>query len=105
MSTGSSRGTGVEAPLRMSPDPLSAAASPDRLDALLRAGVLSPAQHSRAVSLALGTPTPDAWRRFAARASLALGAACLLAGVVFFIAWNWDGLPRFAQFGALELLM
>jgi uncharacterized membrane protein len=95
----------VEALERMSRTVLSIAATPDRLDALLKAGVLTPAQHTRAVSLAIGTPGPDAWRRFAARASLALGAACMLFGLVFFIAWNWEGLPRFAQFAALEVLM
>jgi uncharacterized membrane protein len=80
-------------------------ATEERLDALLRAGVLTPVGHRRAVALALAPPDAAAWRRFVARAALALGAACCLAGIVFFIAWNWDGLPRLAQFGSLELLM
>jgi uncharacterized membrane protein len=80
-------------------------ATEDRLDALLRAGVLTPVAHRRAVALALAPPDAAAWRRFVARAGLALGAACCLAAIVFFIAWNWDGLPRLAQFGSLELLM
>jgi uncharacterized membrane protein len=89
----------------MAAQPLAVAATEERLDALRRAGVLTDATHARAIALALGTPDADAWRRFAAKASLALGAACALAGLVFFIAWNWDGLPRFAQFAALEALM
>jgi uncharacterized membrane protein len=75
------------------------------LDALLKAGVLSVQAHQRAVAHAQAAPDAQAWKRFAERAALALGAACGLAGLVFFIAWNWDGLPRFAQFGALEALM
>src|SRR5262249_19021719 len=79
-------------------------ATEERLDALLHAGILSPAAHQRAVALALAPPDTAAWRRFIARASVALGAACCLASIVFFIAWNWDGMPRLMQFASLELL-
>lgn len=42
------------------------------------------------------------WRRWALRALLVLGAAHFLAGVVFFFAYNWDDLGRFARFGLLQ---
>ena len=42
------------------------------------------------------------WRQWALRALLVLGAAHLLAGVVFFFAYNWDELGPFARFGLLQ---
>ena len=42
------------------------------------------------------------WHEWAMRALLALGGAHLLAGVVFFFAYNWDDLSAFAKFGVLQ---
>lgn len=42
------------------------------------------------------------WHRWALSALLVLGAAHVLAGVVFFFAYNWDDLPPFTKFGILQ---
>lgn len=42
------------------------------------------------------------WRLWALRALLVLGASHLLAGIVFFFAYNWDDLGPFAKFGLLQ---
>lgn len=45
-----------------------------------------------------GRPTPDEWQHWLQR-GLAYGAALLLgAGLIFFLAYNWDALHRFAKF-------
>ena len=52
-----------------------------------------------------GPPTPDAWRRFTDRVLLFLGAGLFAAGVIFFFAYNWDALGRFARLGIIEGLV
>lgn len=42
------------------------------------------------------------WQLWALRALLVLGASHLLAGIVFFFAYNWDDLGPFAKFGLLQ---
>lgn len=42
------------------------------------------------------------WHRWAMRALLVLGAVHLLAGVVFFFAYNWDDLSSFSKFGLVQ---
>lgn len=66
---------------------------------LAEAGGLTPAQLARAAACGPLQPEPDDWQRMLDRL-LAFGGALLLgAGVVFFFAWNWDALHRFAKFG------
>ncbi|HZT62845.1 MAG TPA: DUF2157 domain-containing protein [Burkholderiales bacterium] len=50
---------------------------------------------------------PDArdWRDFLDRLLLWSGAAALAAGVVFFVAYNWNDLGKYAKFGLVELLV
>lgn len=48
---------------------------------------------------------PPQWYRFIRLALLALGAGFLLAGVVFFFAYNWDGLHKFAKLGIVGGLL
>lgn len=38
-----------------------------------------------------------AWRDWGALCFLAMGTALLLAGVIFFFAWNWDGMARWQR--------
>lgn len=47
---------------------------------------------------------PDglAWLRFTDYLLLILGALFLISGIFFFIAFNWEDLPRFARFGVVE---
>ncbi len=44
-------------------------------------------------------PDKGSWRRFADRQLLALGALLILSGIVFFFAYNWQELHRFARMG------
>ena len=68
-----------------------------RLVALARRGDLAPAGLELAL-VRLGL-LPDAarWRHFADRALFAAGGLLVLAGVVFFFAFNWSGLHRFVR--------
>lgn len=58
-----------------------------------------------ALRLAGVTPSPADWRRFADGLALWLGVIFLGAGVIFFLAYNWDALGRFAKFGMVEVLI
>jgi uncharacterized membrane protein len=49
--------------------------------------------------------TTREWLRFAETALLVLGAAFVLAGIVFFFAYNWHGLHRFAKLGLASGLL
>ena len=42
------------------------------------------------------------WSAWALRALLALGAAHVLAGIVFFFAFNWADMPVYAKFGVVQ---
>ena len=44
----------------------------------------------------------DNWAAWARHALLALGAGHLLAGIIFFFAYNWDDLPVLAKFALVE---
>ncbi|MET0406667.1 MAG: DUF2157 domain-containing protein [Cystobacter sp.] len=80
-------------------DPLDLAATPERLHALAKAGVLSPAALEQSSRLSVATPRPDAWRRFLSVALLGFGSMLVLSGVIFFFAYNWQALHRFGKLG------
>ncbi|HEX8537209.1 MAG TPA: DUF2157 domain-containing protein, partial [Cystobacter sp.] len=82
-------------------DPLDLAATPERLHALARAGVLSPAALEQASRLAVATPGPAAWRRFLSTVLLGFGSLLVLSGVIYFFAYNWAALHRFGKMGLL----
>ena len=66
---------------------------------LAEAAALTPAQFGQAVAQAPMQPEPREWLRTFDRL-LAFGGALLLgAALVFFFAYNWDALHRFAKFG------
>lgn len=73
------------------------------LNALGAASQITPAALRRAREL-LGdrAPTSRDWRDFLVLAFGALGLALLLAGVIFFFAYNWEALGRFTRFGLLQ---
>ncbi|MCP5367209.1 MAG: DUF2157 domain-containing protein [Hyphomicrobiales bacterium] len=89
----------------MADDPATASIpAPGDLDraqvlALRRAGVL-PAR--RFLDAALAVRDHATWDRWARRALLALGAAHVLAGVVFFFAYNWADLAPWAKFAVVD---
>jgi uncharacterized membrane protein len=50
-------------------------------------------------------PATRDWRTFLDRLLLWSGAVALVAGVVFFVAYNWNDLGKFAKFGLVGLLI
>ena len=51
--------------------------------------------------LSVATPTPAAWRRFLSVGLLGLGSLLVLSGVIYFFAYNWAELHRFAKLGLI----
>src|SRR3546814_3427077 len=78
------------------PPPPAAEALPH---ALLRAGMIAPARYLEAVGI---VREDGFWRRWGLAALLALAVGQLLAGIEFFFAFNWDGLPAYARLGRSE---
>lgn len=66
---------------------------------------MSPDNVGAALALAGATPDAGQWRRFVSALLLWLGALLLAAGVIFFFAYNWHALGRFAKFGLVEGLL
>ena len=66
---------------------------------LYLAGVIPAGRYLRAVRFARDDA---AWALWARRAVLALGVGQVLAGVVFFFAYNWAALPAWAKLGGLQ---
>ncbi|HEX8223727.1 MAG TPA: DUF2157 domain-containing protein [Allosphingosinicella sp.] len=48
------------------------------------------------------TPSPADWRAFLGQLTLWLGTIALAAAVIFFFAFNWADLGRYAKFGLVE---
>jgi uncharacterized membrane protein len=69
------------------------------VNALRREGLVSTAQYLDAVYFCR---KPDYWARWARMALLALGAGHLLAGIIYFFAYNWDDLTPVAKFALLQ---
>ncbi|TNE51401.1 MAG: DUF2157 domain-containing protein [Deltaproteobacteria bacterium] len=76
--------------------------SSSQLQDLYASGKLSGAAYRRAMVLVEERPTPEQWYDFVLQFFLFAGAALFLAGVVFFFAYNWYGLHRFAKLGIIE---
>ncbi|ARA94581.1 hypothetical protein AWN76_016405 [Rhodothermaceae bacterium RA] len=83
------------------PDASDLTASPERLRRLAAAGYLSAEALERGLDLAGYVPDRSAWRWLLDRLLLVVGVVLLLAGIVFFFAYNWDDLGRFTRFGLI----
>jgi uncharacterized membrane protein len=81
---------------------LESPATVDKVRALRRFGVLDERSHARALELTTKAPAPEVWRSVVSRAALILGASLVLAGVVYFFAYNWHALPKLLKFTILE---
>jgi uncharacterized membrane protein len=68
-------------------------------------GALAPDKVGPALALAGVLPDRDAWRRFISTLLIGLGALLLAAGVIFFFAYNWNAMGKFAKFGLAEALI
>jgi uncharacterized membrane protein len=86
----------------MANDPLTLAATSDRLRLLARNGLFSEKGLNQALTLAGYRPDRPAWAWFINYALLLLGTAFTLSGIFFFFAYNWNDLPHFAKFGLIE---
>lgn len=78
--------------------------SPFRNEVLdwLRAGRVAPGREREMLRAAAVTPSPAEWRAFLGHLTLWLGTIALAAAVIFFFAFNWADLGRFAKFGLVE---
>lgn len=66
-------------------------------------GRIAPQDVRRALEAAAALPGAEQWRRFLDRLLAFLGVTLLAAGVIFFFAFNWNELGRFARFGLVEV--
>jgi len=71
----------------------------NELDRLVEAGAV---EESRREAVLSEFQKSIGWSRWAAQWSTILGAVFLLAGVIFFFAWNWQDLSPMVRFGVLE---
>ncbi|HEU4643976.1 MAG TPA: DUF2157 domain-containing protein [Burkholderiales bacterium] len=70
-----------------------------------QAGRIAPERLRRALELGGVLPDRAEWRHFLDRLLLWLGAVMLGAAAVFFLAYNWDDLGRYAKFGLAQGLI
>lgn len=68
-------------------------------------GTLSAPAYAAALDIAGLTTDAAGWRRFFDRLLLLGGGLLAGVGVIFFVAYNWHDLGRFARFGMLEALI
>ena len=66
------------------------------------AGRIAPGREASALRTAGVTPGPADWRGFLVALALWLGTLAFACAVIFFFAFNWDDLSRFAKFGLVE---
>lgn len=72
---------------------------------LVQAGSLTPETCERIYTFCGIRPSDSQWRQFLIPVLCFLGLLSLVAGAVFFIAWNWAWLPKMAKFALAELLI
>ena len=72
------------------------------LIALIDSGALAQEHVDEALTIANVRPGIPAWRQFIDRVMMVLGGLALAFSVMFFVAYNWDDIGKFAQFGLVE---
>ncbi|MEW6687494.1 MAG: DUF2157 domain-containing protein [Pseudomonadota bacterium] len=65
-------------------------------------GRIAPQDVRRALEAGAALPGAAEWRRFLDRLLAFMGVTLLAAGVIFFFAFNWNELGRFARFALIE---
>lgn len=78
-------------------------ATPSRLRRLAQLGFLEQQGLEQGLRLTGAIPDRQGWARFLDYSLLVLGALFFTSGLFFFVAYNWEELPRFARFGTLEV--
>jgi len=77
-------------------------ATPSRIRRLAQLGYLDRQGLEQGLRLTGALPDRQSWARFLDYGLLVLGALFFTSGLFFFVAYNWEELPRFARFGVLE---
>ncbi|MGX9463306.1 DUF2157 domain-containing protein [Shewanella sp. A14] len=67
-------------------------------------GKIEPRHFSTAMLVASPYPSASMWRQFIANILLYLGVLLLGAGVIFFMAFNWDALSHLSKFAIVETI-
>lgn len=67
-----------------------------------RQGHIPPEHVRKALEVAGALPNESQWRNFFDKVLLSFGAVLLGAGVIFFFAYNWQDLGRFAKFALVQ---
>jgi uncharacterized membrane protein len=75
---------------------------PQQLFNLARKGVLGPKALEKSLSIIGVIPSRKNWLAFIEMALLLLGAALFASGVIFFFAYNWEDMHKFAKFAVVE---
>jgi uncharacterized membrane protein len=76
-----------------------------RITELIEQGVIPEEKIGEALKAVGAIPSARAWRKFIDQSLLWLGGLFLAAAVLFFIAFNWQDLGRFAKFALVEGLL
>ncbi|WP_237172558.1 DUF2157 domain-containing protein [Pantoea vagans] len=71
----------------------------------MKRGSLSPETCQRIFAFCGIRPSDSQWRQFLIPVLCCLGLLSLVAGSMFFIAWNWAWMPKMAKFALAELLI
>jgi uncharacterized membrane protein len=87
----------------MPTDPLDRPALPIYLYRLARVKHLTPSALDQALYLVGLIPNRTAWRQFIDSLLLILGTTLVLAGIIFFFAYNWAEINHLTKFGLIEL--
>ncbi len=64
-------------------------------------GLLNPSELEEAFKLSGHIPTQKEWGWFLRTALLSLATVFMVSGILFFFAWNWDGMDRLVKFGII----
>ena len=72
---------------------------------LAEQGRIAPQHLRQALVLSGVLPTRTDWQRFLDQLLLWLGTVLVSIGIIFFFAYNWNALGRFAKFGLVESLV
>lgn len=66
---------------------------------------LNESDSTKLLKTAFPPPSPKGWKEFAEKALLILGVVFILAGIIFFFAYNWRELHRFAKLSLVAGLL
>lgn len=68
-------------------------------------GHIAPSDLPAALAIAEVLPSRDGWRHFLDRLLLWMGVVLIASGLIFFLAYNWNELGRYAKFSLAETMV